>query len=407
MKRILSLLSLLFILASCHPWDHPSNEDDDPRLTRTVLVYMVAENSLSHGNFQEKDLEEIISSINEIPNDCQLLIYLDDTDYPRLFAADKTKSSGTRMLQEWSKELNSCDPEILHGLMNSIVTLFPSKSYGLIFWSHGNAWIPAKSAATPPRRTIGVDNGRNGFDNSGAKMEISELREALNDIPKLDFLMFDACFMQTIEVAWELRDVARYIIASPAEIPNPGAPYHDIIPPMFSKQVDVEGIIDRYYHFYADSAVLIRDGYNYTHGAVLSVVDCDRLEALQKATEKMIIRYGSDEEDNGLRDILKYFPISSQVMPEYFDMKAYMHHLITSSEDWDEWLATFDAAVPFRRATEHWFSSYTGGYMYLRNRENYGGISMFVPQPESFFYDIVKKFRTTSWYPVSGWSTFY
>ena len=43
------LLALLFLFSACHPWDHPA--DDDTQLTRTVLVYMVAENSLSYGNF--------------------------------------------------------------------------------------------------------------------------------------------------------------------------------------------------------------------------------------------------------------------------------------------------------------------------------------------------------------------
>ena len=407
MKNIFFCLSLLLLFTACHPWDHPESEDEDNRLTRSVLVYMVAENSLSRGSFQEQDLEEITSSVDEIPEDCRLLIYVDDTDLPRLYSVDKTKQTNTRVIKEWHEELNSCDPANLSEIMNAVVTLCPSKSYGLIFWSHGNAWLPGERSTAPQRRSIGIDNGHNGYENTGAKMEISQLREALTDIPKLDFLMFDACFMQTIEVAWDLRDVTHYLIASPAEIPNPGAPYHNIIPPMFSTKADVEGIIDQYYHYYADSAVYIRQEYSFTHGAVLSVVDCTQLDALQAATMKMVERYGSSELDNGLASILRYYPLSSSVYPEYYDMKAYMRHLITSPGDWNEWLAVFDAAVPYRRATDHWFTSYSGRYMYIGNKENYGGISMFVPQPEAYFDDLLKKFKATSWYPVSGWNTYF
>ena len=404
--NILLTAFLLLLLSACHPWDNPENDDNDNRLTRTILVYMVAENSLSYGGFQQQDFDEIASSVGDIPDDCRLLIYMDDTDFPRLYVSDKSEPSGIRQMLHWQTDLDSCDPNVLKELMNAVVTLYPSKGYGLVFWSHGNAWLP-KTRKAPQQRTIGIDNGRNSSDNSGSKMEISQLKEALSDFPQLDFLMFDACFMQTIEVAWELRDVTHYIIASPAEIPNPGAPYHNIIAPMFAPKADVEGIIDQYYHFYADSVVLIREGYSSSHGAVLSVVDCTQLEALQAATDKMIRRYASTEEDFGLLSLLRYFPISSQTIPEYFDMKAYMRHLITSPDDWKEWLASFDAAVPYRRATDHWFTSYTGRYMYIGNEENYGGISMFVPQPDSYFATLLEQFRKTSWYPVSGWSAFY
>ena len=403
--RLLAAI-LLLPLSACHPWDHPVSEDDDNRLTRTVLIYMVAENSLSNGSFQEQDFEEIVHSVGEIPDKCQLLIYMDDTEFPRLYVVDKSQPTGMRELLHWKTDFDSCDPGTLKEIMNAVVTLYPSKGYGLVFWSHGNAWMPAQRAENP-RRTIGIDNGRNRQDNSGSKMEISQLREALSPFPKLDYLMFDACFMQTIEVAWELRNVAHYIIASPAEIPNPGAPYHHIIPPMFTKQADVEGIIDEYFRFYADSAVYIREGYSYTHGAVLSVVDCTQLEALQTSTEKMIKRYGSADEDRRLTGVLRYFPLSSQVIPEFYDMKGYMRHLITSPTDWSEWFAAFDAAVPYRRATEHWFTSYTGSYMYIRDKEDFGGISMFVPQPQDYFGTLLNQFRATSWYPVSGWSAFY
>ena len=398
---------LLLLFTACHPWDDPANEDNDNRLTRTVLVYMVAENSLSSGGFQQQDFDEIVNSVGEIPNDCRLLIYMDDMDYPRLYVSDKSQPSGIRQMVRWQNDFDSCDPNVLKELMNAVVTLYPSKGYGLIFWSHGNAWLPKTSSRAPQQRTIGIDNGRNAGNNSGSKMEISQLKEALSIFPQLDFLMFDACFMQTIEVAWELRDVTHYIIASPAEIPNPGAPYHNIISPMFAKNADVEGIIDQYYHYYADSVVLIREGYNYEHGAVLSVVDCTQLGALQTATDKMIRKYASTEEDYALLSMLRYFPISSQTIPEYYDMKAYMRHLITSPDDWKEWLAAFDAAVPYRRATERWFTSYTGRYMYIGNKENYGGISMYVPQPGSYFETLLEQFRSTSWYPVSGWSAVY
>jgi len=419
----LFFLSLLFLFTACHPWDHPV-EEEDQQLTRTVLVYMVAENSLSYNNFHEQDLNELLSASGEIPSKCRLLVYVDDTDTPRLYLIESgSDTRQPRLLKQWTEEMDSCDPETLRQIMGIMTTLLPSKSYGLVFWSHGNAWLPASRASsatairqTPPsdhskrsnpQRTIGIDNGGNSYSNSGSKMEISQLAEVLSGFPKLSFLLFDACFMQTIEVAYELRNVTDYVIASPAEIPNPGAPYDCILPCMFREIADVEGIIDQYYHHYADSAIYISNKSSSTHGALLSVVDTKGLNALQDVTERMIQRYASAGQDDYLASVLRYFPLSLQTMPEFFDMKAYMRHLITSDDDWTDWLSVFNQAVPYRRATEHWYTSYTGRYMYVGNEDNYGGISMFVPQPDSFYSSLLSQFRQTSWYPVSGWPTFY
>ena len=41
--------------------------------------------------------------------------------------------------------------------------------------------------------------------------------------------------MQSVEVAYELRDCSEYFIGSPTEIPGPGAPYKAVVPEMFTE----------------------------------------------------------------------------------------------------------------------------------------------------------------------------
>ena len=43
-------------------------------------------------------------------------------------------------------------------------------------------------------------------------MNISEFVEILEVTPHFDFILFDACFMQSVEVAYELRDYTDYCI---------------------------------------------------------------------------------------------------------------------------------------------------------------------------------------------------
>lgn len=54
-----------------------------------------------------------------------------------------------------------------------------------------------------------------------AEMELDEFAAAIPD-GTLDFIIFEACLMAGVEVAYALRGKAEYLLASPAEIISPG-----------------------------------------------------------------------------------------------------------------------------------------------------------------------------------------
>ena len=120
---------------------------------------------------------------------------------------------------------------------------YPADSYGLVYWSHADGWIPypVPSAST---RWIGQDTGE-GQDN---RMNISDFVDVLDDgMPHFDFIMFDACFMMSVEVAYEVRNYTDYYIGSPTENPGPGAPYDKVVPYMFNQllgQVRKDVVVD-------------------------------------------------------------------------------------------------------------------------------------------------------------------
>lgn len=91
-----------------------------------------------------------------------------------------------------------------------------------------------------------------GTDGGSNYMDISELKDVLRNAPHLSFLLFDACFMQSVEVVYELKEHADYIIGSPTEIPAPGAPYQKVVPAMFANNASATDIAKAYFEFYAD-----------------------------------------------------------------------------------------------------------------------------------------------------------
>ena len=57
-------------------------------------------------------------------------------------------------------------------------------------------------------------------------MDISELAAAIDGSGvRFDYLLFDACFMSSVEALYDLRRAADYIVASPCEVMAHGFPY--------------------------------------------------------------------------------------------------------------------------------------------------------------------------------------
>ncbi|MCR4790930.1 MAG: hypothetical protein K5839_07630 [Treponemataceae bacterium] len=90
----------------------------------------------------------------------------------------------------------------------------------LILWDHGDG-IASKVDAQSTVRNVCIDE-ETTEDEIGlnTQLYIGEIKELLSTIysedNKLEFLGFDACYMGMYEVAYQFRDIAKYMAASPA-----------------------------------------------------------------------------------------------------------------------------------------------------------------------------------------------
>ena len=218
--------------------------------------------------------------------------------------------------KEYGEDVNSASSETLSEFLDYVKHYHPAQSYGIVFWSHASGWQTVNkslssavnerndgnaTAAPALRFSFGIDNGRNDNSNNCdhvmCEMAIPDLAKAVEVFGKVDFIMFDCCFMQTVEVAYQLRNAARYIIASPAEIPSKGAPYDQIISLMAPEKIDYQAIVDTYFNKYCDS----------TYGSVLSLVDTDGLPLLATATNTVYAKYRNTLEDLDLSTANNFF----------------------------------------------------------------------------------------------------
>ncbi len=385
--RGMAFVCVLVSVAACSKSsDDPSNGDTSA--PRTVVVYMVAENSLATN--AALDVREMLLGVRHMSDNDRLVVYLDDEQMPRIYVlTNRTSATSFASLvpdYTYDADQNSATASTLSGVLRYARTRCPAQEYGLVLWSHGSGWIPStfKPQASArrfgqPLASFGIDNGENTRSNQGAEMDIADLARTLSDFGRLEFILFDACFMQTIETAYELRSCAKHILASPAEIQADGAPYEALLRPMFATPIDVTAMSTVYCDHYASSA---------SGGALLSVIDCGRLDGFAQTMRALVATHRDALlaiDGDGLLNYFDYDTFRRRVFrPDFYDMRGLMRRVLTSAE-FQQWEAELDQLVVARPATDTWMSAFSPdgrGMFHTVDFEQYSGVSMFVPLPK-------------------------
>lgn len=363
--------------------------------TRTLLVYMMAENSLN--NFASADVAEIVEAVPDMPDDCRLFVYVDDSGFPVLAEYFKMTdgSVGSSTFHPFENDICSSDTAALGTVLDFILKDYPTRNLDIVMWSHADGWLrtPLNVSA---QRSIGIDNGKNTYSNKvTTSIEMEELATLLKRLPaNVDRILFDACFMQCAEVAYALRDAAEWVIASPAEIPGDGADYSTLVPALFLSD-GVEDVIDAYINAYRDEFA----------GAVLSAVDTGQMQHLADVTYSYVIKYFNTEKKRAYADVFSYLPggkySGSVSYPSYFDMNAVMKKYLTA-EEYAHWREAYERAVVYVGSSPKWYSAICARTIAFDESVG-GGISLYMPQHSSWSVKFNEDFKTTEWYSAAGW----
>lgn len=389
LKTLFFCLSLLCI--ACGGEDEPT-PSVNKQPNRTVLAYIVSDNSLN--SFSDSDVNEMLEGIRSVDTEVNnLLVYVDGNTTPVLYRITKDKKgiATKEIIREYSEQV-STSPEVMKEICTKVFTDYPAKSYGFIYWSHGEGWKPMPLSSST--RWIGQDKGGDVTDYTN----IDELKQVLASVPHLDFLLFDACFMMSVEVAYTLRDEVDYIIASPTEIPGPGAPYDAIVPDMFREGNAAVAIAQAYYNTYNAT---YNDGKgnsdsHWTAGVSIGVLKTSALSALVQATKDALSNAANSDLSAIRSKIFDYDQRSKSLSSRigYYDMVQLMQSLCTES-DYATWKTAFDNAMAYYQTTPLNFSSYSGMF----SMEGTCGLSHYLPtdnQAQNAAY------ANTEWYSAAS-----
>ncbi len=406
--RILLCLPLLFLWAC---GDDDSYEPVTSTGVRTVLVYIAADNSLS--SFATDDFNEMKQGMQQVTDKgMHLLVYMDKKGgTPCLY--ELVNQGGTvseQLVKEYASGRNSMGVEEMTEVFNDVFSNkeYVATSYGLDIWSHGDGWIPypvpSSSAST---RWIGQDTNGGTVDN---RMSLDDFVSVMQSAPHMDFLMFDACFMFSVEVAYALRDYADYLIASPTETPGPGAPYDVVVPCMFSTSnaaVKMATVyFDAYESIYTGGSGISND--NWTGGTSIGVVnmayvsslaqgisqaisntlstDADALERCEDVETLRASVFNYDQRDNRLY-------ASSHI--GYYDLADLMGQLL-GEEYSPAVLSTLQSCLAYWQTTPMNYSQFTGMF----SMESTNGLTHYIPA--DLTSEAAEAYRSTAWYSAAG-----
>jgi len=259
-----------------------------PRAKWTVLAYIAAHNNLDE--LGKRSLGQILD-IGSTPQLNLAVLYDGPASATRYIGG----SPGVPDVEEPLGDFDSGDPRQLLESVRWAYERCPAERYGLVLWSHGTGWRPdeidevgrqargdAAIAATETTERAEAPGSLVLFrstlaqlvkpesraerailfdDGTGHSLDTLELGRVAGEAARLlgqplDFLGMDACLMATLEVAYQLRNSVRYLVASEELVPGFSWPYDQILGELRGRPEQsapdlATSVVRHYTHYYS------------------------------------------------------------------------------------------------------------------------------------------------------------
>lgn len=174
--------------------------------SRTIMIYMVGSNLETDNAIASADLRGIKPEEIDMEN-VKVYLYTGGTEkWHNFISSDENaiyelKSDGFSKVKTYEKE-DMGDAETLATFLNYVYDASKTDLYNLVFYNHG-----------------GAIDGAIYDDFTNNNLSVGEMGDAFEKTPfkgdnKLDTILFRTCLNGTVEVADELDEYARYLIAS-------------------------------------------------------------------------------------------------------------------------------------------------------------------------------------------------
>lgn len=254
------------------------------------------------------------------------------------------------------------------------------------FMQPGNAnWSQGKhspfvnfssNTPTPPTRFFGNLN-----DMTNA-IDVEDLAAGIQEAGiKMQFILFDDCYMANVETAYELRRATNFLIASTSEVMLIGVPYQTVWHTLATPTPAYKKTIDAFNAYYKS--------YTSPYGA-LSAIDCRKVERL---AEVMLQINKQNVLDDNMRDSLQV--LDGFETPIFYDMGQYVDKLCTQPILLSDFHARLSEVVTATATTDTLYSALFRPYTKVRS---YSGLTISDPSRNSV---VLKGRERTAWWKAT------
>lgn len=400
MKRLIRNLTLLIsaciLFVGC-PKHSP--EDDTP--PQTIIVYMAGMDLESYFNTNRNAIKAALNF--NIQGKSRVVILYQNTnneaELKEYYFQDGLCQEKVLATYTLPAQMNATE---MGYIFSDIVGRTPSKSHSLIIGSHGRGWIPIgaepqSSAAQLGMKKTDVITHEELWERKGDvvtrflgedscpqnRFDVTDLAQALTSAGvKMEYIIFDACFMANVESIYDLRNNAKYIVGSPCEIMGAGFPYAHIMPELLKG----EGIS---YDLNAVCRIFNEDYAAYPgYSGTVALFDCAQLDGLAQAMKRV---NNADKKEYKQSSIQTYEGLSPHV---FFDLGDYVDKMCADEEAKSAFNAQLNRTVLSKYTLDSFWSQYGTWGKYRINV--FTGMSTSAPSP---LYR--SAYEQTAWYKAT------
>ena len=414
-KKLFTLFICMISLAMTFTSCSEEAFDTDSVNKQTILVFYPWTGSKSYTGllgYLQNNIDSICDGIIDRKglNNSRVLVFLSDKyNHSMLYDLQynaTTKSVDRVPLKEY-EGASYASAEGIADIMNEVKTQASALNYALIVGVHGCGWTYASDWSrypyyARPSVTRPRDNNFSGiqfgpdpnapltrFFGSVSlaenAMDISTLAEGIRESGlKMQYILFDACYMSNIETAYELKDVTNYMIASGSEIMAAGLPYRSMWSYLNSPTPNYSGIVSTSVNFYKNNSS--------APFCNLAAIDCRQVEKLASVMKEINAQYqlsasvslDSIQHLDGFRPNL------------FYDLETYVDSLRPSGYLLDQFKSQLKLTI---KASDHTDEAYTCIYSSDSFKiKNYCGITISDPSQHSV---AIKGREKTGWWKAT------